>query len=141
MAKEKSVGLTMDAGWQVGIRRTFPIKAHDAWEFLLSPEGMALWLGKVKAMEWAVGKSFKTSSGIEGTINTFKPNSHMRMSWRKKGWDHFSMLQPRIMKGVGRSVISFHHDRLTDAEQRAEMKVYWSEVMDKLESVITNKRS
>jgi uncharacterized protein YndB with AHSA1/START domain len=134
MAKQNGVGLTKDAGWQFGIRRTMPVTAHQAWDFLLSKEAVDIWLGEVEEIDWRVGSSFVTKDEIEVTINVLKPYSHMRMSWKKKGWDNISMLQPRVTKGVGRSVISFHHDKLQDANQRLEMKNHWNGIIEKLES-------
>lgn len=132
MKTRKAIGLTKDAGWQFGIRRTFPVTAANAWDFLLS-EGLEIWLGKVKHMVWEPGYPFTTLSGTEGVIRVFKPGSHMRMSWKKKGWDNYTMLQPRVVKGVGKCVISFHHDKLYDAKQRVAMKAHWEKVMDQIE--------
>ena len=49
------------------------------------------------------------------------------------------MLQPRVTKGIGRSVISFHHDKLADEKERNEMKAYWTDVMDRIESELQTK--
>lgn len=134
MEKRKVVGLTKDAGWQFGIRRTVPVTATEAWEFLLSKKGASIWLGQGGPVEWTAGETFKTKNGIEGKIRIVKPYSHMRMSWRKSEWDHVTMLQPRVMKGANRSVISFHHDKLSSEKERSEMKKHWTAVMDKIES-------
>lgn len=139
MTGKKVVGLTKDVGWQFGIRRTVPVTIHQAWEFLLSKKGRDIWLGKVGEIDWQPGAAFKTREGVEGEIRVFKPLSHMRMSWKKKGWDHVSMLQPRVAKGIGRSVISFHHDKLANEKERIEMKRYWTTILDKIESELQPK--
>ena len=41
----RPTGLTKDAGWQVGVSRTLPIDVGAAWDYLLSPAGLAHWLG------------------------------------------------------------------------------------------------
>lgn len=139
MAKRKVIGLTKDAGWQFGVRKTMPVTIQHAWDFLLSKEGRDIWLGGVDDIDLRVGSSFVTHDGVEVVISVLKPYSHMRMSWKKKGWNNDSMLQPRVTKGIGRSVISFHHDKLKDEAQRLEMKEHWSSVIDKLESKLQKK--
>jgi hypothetical protein len=43
------VGLTKDAGWEIGVSRTLPVPLEAACEFLTSPGGAALWLGAAAA--------------------------------------------------------------------------------------------
>lgn len=40
------VGMTKDAGAQIGVRRTLAVTKEQVWNFLLSPEGLSLWIGK-----------------------------------------------------------------------------------------------
>jgi hypothetical protein len=53
------VGLTKDAGWEIGVSRTLPVPLEAAWEFLTSPGGAALWLGAAAApplhLAWRLG--------------------------------------------------------------------------------------
>ena len=39
------VGLTKDAGWQIGVSRTLPVTTEEAFAVVLSPEGLAVWRG------------------------------------------------------------------------------------------------
>jgi uncharacterized protein YndB with AHSA1/START domain len=128
----KTVGLTKDVGWEIGCRKTFPVSAHTAWDFMFSDEGLALWPGRLD-QEIAVKESYKTSNGAEGVIRVFKPFSHIRLTWKKKGWENVSTLQVRVMAGGnGKAVISFHHEKLQDAAQREEMKAHWDKVLEKI---------
>ncbi len=43
---ERPVGLTRDAGWQIGVSRTLPIDLETAWKLLTSRMGLGLWLGE-----------------------------------------------------------------------------------------------
>lgn len=45
----KPTGLTKDAGWQIGVTRTLPTDLDIAWDYLLSPAGLSLWLGERRA--------------------------------------------------------------------------------------------
>ena len=54
-------GLTRDAGWQIGVSRTLPVDLATAWERLLAPAGLALWLGELTTGPLTVGAPFATA--------------------------------------------------------------------------------
>ena len=128
-------GQTKDVGFQFGIRKTFSISPEEAWQFLFSAIGLKIWLGELNN-PFEIDQSFKTESGIEGKIRVFKPNSHIRMSWKKSGWENESTLQIRVIDNKGRTTISFHQEKLSGPGQREEMKAYWRKVIDKLAETI-----
>lgn len=51
----KPVGLTQDAGWEIGVSRTLPLPPSAVWDFIASPEGVALWLGEGVELPTATG--------------------------------------------------------------------------------------
>lgn len=138
MAKAKIVGETKDSGFQFGLRKTFNMPYEEVWDFMFSADGLKIWLGSL-ANELAEKVHYKTKEGIEGEIRLIKENSHIRLTWKKKGWDNVSQLQVRIMKNEGKTVISFHHDHLLDVNQRSEMDVHWNKVMEKISKELENK--
>jgi len=92
MKEEKTVGQTKDAGFQIGVRKTFPVSAEAAWDFLFSDEGLTVWLGNIKATDIDTDIAYKTKNGTEGKVLVFKPLSHIRMTWKKKEWNNISTL-------------------------------------------------
>ena len=129
---EKVVGQTKDAGFQVGVRKTFTVPVDTAWSFLLSEEGRATWLGKLSTHNFEPGKAFTTKEGIEGTVSVLKPNSHIRLTWKPKHWTNFSAVQVRVIDANGKATISFHQDKMLDGKQREEMKMYWDSILEKI---------
>jgi hypothetical protein len=133
------VGLTKDAGWQMGVRKSFPVDINDAWTFLFAEEGLELWLGKVKEMKWEKGHEYKTSSGTQGVVRVVSVFSHVRLTWKKKGWENYSSVQMRTIKGKSKTTIAFHQDRLLGPEQRDEMLKHWEKVLNRIEKNLTAK--
>ena len=124
------VGKTKDAGYQFGLRKTFSIAAQDVWAFMFSDKGLKIWLGHLET-PFKLNQDFKTKSGIEGHVRVFKPNSHVRITWKTKDWLYTSTLQVRLIeKDNNKTVISFHHEKLNDAYQREDMKTYWNTKMN-----------
>ena len=136
---DKQTGSTKDAGFQMGIRRTFSIPVNKVWEFLFSDEGLLIWLGKTNELEWKKGEPFRTSNRTDGMVRVFSPLSHIRITWKKKGWENSSLVQMRTIKGKNKTTIAFHQDRLTGPEQRDEMLKHWEKILNKLEKNLTNK--
>lgn len=133
MDKARPTGLTKDAGFQIGVRRTMAVGHAELWDFFFSPEGILLWFGNVNP-PLPLGTSFKSDDGFEGFITTFREGSHFRMKWKKPGWDHFSMLQVRIMPSGNKTILAFHQDQLLNEQERMEMKAYWLQVAEKIEA-------
>ena len=132
---EKQVGLTKDVGWQFGLSKTLPYPQKYLWDFMFSKEGLTIWLGELKdALE--LKKPYRTHDGTEGLVRVFTQYSHIRIDWKRKGWENVSRLQVRVMGNEKKATISFHHEKLLDSDQRAEMKLYWNEKMLALEKAL-----
>jgi len=132
------VGKTASAGFQIGVRRTFPITLEEAWELLMSPEGLKLWLGETPGFQLAVGHRYETRDGIYGEIRVAKSPQQLRMTWQRPGWDKSTLqirLYPNSTNG-DKTVISFHQEKLKDAMTRETMKGYWETATERiLESI------
>ncbi len=136
MEKTKVVGQTKDAGFQIGVRKTFAVPVETIWNFLFSEKGLSTWLGNIRLENFEFGRPYKTKEGIEGKVNVFKPNSHIRLTWKPKQWTNTSALQIRAIPNKDKTTISFHQDKLLDSKQREEMKKNWEEVIEKIENEI-----
>lgn len=131
------------SGYEVGVSRTFPIPMHKAWELITSEEGLLTWLGALTDGRVGAAETFKTKEGITATITVFEPGSHFRMAWKPEYWRYNSILQVRVIgsksKSAGKSVISFHHEKLPRAADRDAMKRHWEEKLSGLAEIIKGK--
>ncbi|OBZ14923.1 ATPase [Bacillus sp. FJAT-27264] len=126
----KIVGQTSSAGFQIGVRRTLPISADQAWAFLTSPEGAKLWLGSTPPLEFAIRESFAASEGITGQFKVVKPQQQLQLRWQKPEWERPSTLQIRLLPAKSGTTISFHQEQLDHPGTREEMKLHWEAVLD-----------
>lgn len=132
---ENQIGKTIGAGFQFGIRKTFPVSAEKAWDFLFSKNGLNIWLGKLKN-ELEINKEYETENGITVNVRVFKGNSHIRLNWKPKKWKNMSTVQIRVIGNQEKATIAIHQENLSNPEQRAEMKEYWNEIMEKIDTEI-----
>ena len=128
------VGQTRDVGFNVGARRSFPLTTDQAWDWLTSPDGVALWLGDViGALPHEPKASYETRDGAKGEIRVFEPGSHLRLTWQPKEWDRASLIQVRVRPAAQGATIAFHQEHLSGPRARAEMKKRWLAVLDQVE--------
>lgn len=136
MDTRRIVGQTKTVGFQVGIRRTFPISQEKAWELVASEDGLKLWLGESTKINLQPGQKFCTKMG-EGEIRIVKPLQQLRLAWKKEGWDKTSTIQVRIIpKENTKTTISFHQENLSDQNVREEMQQYWERILKQIEEWI-----
>lgn len=117
---KNKVGLTKDAGWQFGIRKSVPLNINEVWELLFSEDIIQHWI-KHATREFS----------------TFKQFSHIRTKWKLKEWANEAALQMRLLSNKDKTVIAFHIDKLLNETQRSETKSYWENAIKTITEQIT----
>ncbi|MCL1701276.1 SRPBCC domain-containing protein [Lysinibacillus sp. Bpr_S20] len=136
MDNPKIIGQTKTVGFQVGVRRIFPISQEEAWNLVTSQDGLNFWLGESTNIILEPGQKYITKFGT-GEIRVVKPLQQLRLTWQKIGWEKASTVQVRfIPSSNNKTTISFHQEKLSDENVREEMKKYWKKVLDELKERI-----
>lgn len=130
------VGLTEDVGWNVGVSRTVPHDPEHVWATLLSPEGLATWVGPGAVLGDAKGDRYATDDGTTGELRSLRPGDRVRLTWRPAGRATPTTLQVAIRSGARGTSVRFHQEHLADAGEREAMKAHWSAALDRLERVL-----
>ncbi len=124
------VGLTRDAGWEIGVSKTLDHPIEQVWDFITSPEGTALWLGQGSELQNQKGGPYETADGTVGETRSFHPRERIRLTWRPETWDHDSVVQVTVSpSGSGRTILRFHQERLASADERSQQRDHWRVVM------------
>ncbi|MBZ0297072.1 MAG: SRPBCC domain-containing protein [Anaerolineae bacterium] len=127
----RPVGSTKSQGWEIGVRRTFPVSAARAWDALMSKSGLELWFGDDPHFAFKKGESFKTQIAT-GEIRSYTEGSLVRMTWQPPEWDFISTLQIRVLPAKTGATISIHHEKMQNNNQREAMRQHWTAVLDEL---------
>lgn len=136
MDSHKNIGLTKTVGYQVGVRKTFPISQQQAWSLITGEEGLNAWLGGGGNIILKPGHQYRTIVGT-GEIRIVKPLLQLRLTWQKEGWHRPSTIQIRILsKENNKTTISFHQEHLANQQIREEMKRYWKSRLASIEESI-----
>ena len=124
-------GLTLDAGWEIGVSRKLPLAPAEIWDFVSGREGLALWLGRV-TLPTAKGEPYETAEGTRGEVRGYRPLERIRLTWQPPGWDHETTVQVAMAPSAGGTVLRFHQERLADAAERARQREHWKAVLDEI---------
>ena len=134
---DQPIGLTRDAGFEIGVSRTVDTPLPRVWDALMSEEGVRTWLGDGVQLPAERGAGYRTGDGTTVKIRSFHPNDRVRLTWQPPDWDHESTVQVAVSQRGGRTVIRFHQERLADPEERERQREHWRAVMDALVARLT----
>lgn len=138
MGNDRIIGQTKSVGFQIGVRRTFPISQEQAWALLTTTEGVRTWLGEGTSIIFEPGHKYHSKTG-SGEIRIVKPLEQLRLTWQKEEWSKPSTVQIRILpKDGNKTTISFHQEHLSDQTVREEMKGHWESVLDLIKERVQN---
>ena len=133
---QRPVGLTKDVGYQIGVRRTIPIRHQDAWRLLMCDQGVKLWLGVTSEFDLTEGAGYQLIDGTVGQVRVLSPKSHLRITWQPPGWHRASTIQLRVIPKADRTVVAFHQEHLPGAKEREERRAHFTLVLDELARMI-----
>lgn len=131
---ERPVGLTQDVGWEVGASRTFPMSLQAAWDLMLSPAGVAIWLGEGVPLPLETGGTYETADGTAGEIRSVRPRDRVRLTWRPPDREQEATLQFALRETPTGCAIGFHAEHLVSAEDREAVRARLRGVLDRLGS-------
>ena len=72
---DTEVGLTKDVGWEIGVSKTLDHPIELVWDFITSPEGTALWLGRGSELLQEKGGPYESADGTVGETRSFHPTN------------------------------------------------------------------
>lgn len=127
-----------DLGYQVSVSKVFSVSTVVMWDFLLSQEGINLWLGKIDIDDFEIQKPLVTESGNEYKITVYVPNCHFRFKFKPMHWAKASIVEMRVINRKGKAGLTFYQTSFFEIENREEMRMYWKGVIPKMTTSINN---
>ena len=111
----RPVGLTRDAGFQIGVQRTAPRDLEDTWRHLVGA-GVETWLGAGARLEPEPGTPYVTADGTTGEVRSFRERDRVRLTWQPPGRESPTIVQVALTPRRSGTALRFHQERLADPE-------------------------
>ncbi len=127
---------TKNLGFQVSVSKIFTVNPETMWEFILSEEGLAVWLGKISIEEFEIQKPFICPDGTEGKLTVFKPDCHIRLQFKPKHWQKYAIIELRITRIKGRAAMVIHQTNFFEEAKIEEMRSYWKGIILKIDRAL-----
>jgi uncharacterized protein YndB with AHSA1/START domain len=136
--QRREVGRTRNAGWEIGVSKTIDRPVEEVWAFLVSPEGIAIWLGEGVTVLSEPGEGYETTTGVHGETRSFRELDRVRLTWQPADWPHDTTLQLAVRSaGAGRAMLVVHQERLANAAERQQQRSHWQGVINTLVQTLT----
>ncbi|MBP2320241.1 uncharacterized protein YndB with AHSA1/START domain [Kibdelosporangium banguiense] len=129
------IGQTKDVGFNIGVSRTLPFPPEVVWAAIMSPAGVALWLGKGATL--VKGERYETADGTVGEVRSLHELDRIRLTWQRRDWDHETTVQIALSTRGAKTVLNFHQERMTGPEERARQRDHWRGVMNEVVDLLT----
>jgi len=127
------VGVTKDAGVQIGVRKTIAAEPERVWRFMLSAGGLKLWIGSVPEFRLEKGFEFESAEGVTGKLTVVQPLHKLRMAWKRPEWERPSRLQISFLSaGQGKTTVAVHQEMLEDVYIREMMRRFREETLGRI---------
>lgn len=130
LRRHDPLGLTRDAGWELGVRRTVAATVPDVWHRLLA-EWLPQWL-EVDSIPQLVGAPLRHHGSVRGRIVGCHRGRRVRMYWTPAALDHETVFQVTLLEASAGTTIAIHQERLVDAVERQSQLEQWTAVLDDL---------
>ncbi|HEX7135518.1 MAG TPA: SRPBCC domain-containing protein, partial [Iamia sp.] len=116
-------GLTRDAGWEIGVSRTFPTSLEETWDVVVDEPGLARWLGPGAVLPDEVGAPYRTDDGAEGELRSLRPLDRVRLTWQPDGRaGRPTTVQVVVQQAASGTSVRFHQEHLADADERERQR-------------------
>lgn len=138
---ERPVGLTRDAGWEIGVSRTLPASVRTMWDLLISPTGLGIWLGRGLPSLPDVGAAYTTVDGTCGEVRSVRPLDRVRLTWQPPGREQPATLQVAVVAAPSGCSVRFHAERLADSQDRERMREHWHGVLHALAARVRSRQT
>lgn len=110
-------GLTKDAGWQLGVRRTTTAPLDVVWGHLVDADGPTLAI---------------TAGGEVVEVRTRTERRRIRLRWRESGAEHDTTLQITVLPAARGTTIALHQEHLSGPQERERLLEHWTVVVEGL---------
>jgi hypothetical protein len=117
--------------------KTYQIGQKNMWNFLVSPQGLKIWLSPMSPLIVKPGEQYEIEGGIFGEVRTMKKPQRIRLSWQETETLKKTIVQIMVIpRPREKCVLAIQHEKLPSASAKEKMLRHWKNVLKDLEVAI-----
>ena len=130
---KRQAGQTLKGTYSLTVTKVVSVENKKVWKWLISKEGLAVWLKPMSPVKIEKGATFEIEGGIFGEIRTIKSPQRVRLFWQEEEQIKPCVVQLFVYaRPKNRTMIVIQQDGIQKAQQKAAMRVYWREIIETL---------
>ena len=127
--------------YAVGVSRVVPLSRAKTWAFIVSDEGLSIWLKAFSPLMMKTGEKFENEGvdggGAYGEIRTMTKGEKIRIRWQENDFEKPCVLQIYLHKRPGEKCgIGFQMDEIPNERVKELFRTHWKTVIDELQTAI-----
>lgn len=125
-----TTGRSRDAGWQLSVRRTLPLRADDAWD-RLHEAWLPEWTGADR-VPLLVGAPVRRDDVHIGRVIGCHVGRRLRLRWAPEGITHETVLQATVLESGDGTALALHQEQLCGPEEQRRLLEEWTGALEAL---------
>ena len=139
-AGKRIAGQNLKGLYTLTLTKTIPCTASQLWKFLISKDGVRVWLKPMTDLQIKVGNQFEIEGGIFGEVRTIKAGTRIRLNWINEDWPSKTVVQIHILaRPRNKCMFVLSQESIASARIKMEMRDYWrSMILELLRNTLKN---
>ncbi len=130
------VGETKDVGWEIGVSKTLRHPVEAVWQVLVGQP--SVWLGPGAELPAEKGDAWRAGDGSGGELRSRREHDRLRLTHWSPSAGHESTVQVALRAASSGTRVTFHQERLRNADEREAQRSHWQGVMAQLEKALAS---
>lgn len=132
---------TLKGTYTTTATKTIAVSAAKLFAFLISDEGLEIWLSPLSEMKFETGTPYERMGGVFGEVRGFTRGKKIRLTWIDEEWPRKTTLQLHLVpRGEGKCMIVIDHIDLPTMKAKNDMHAHWRKVVDRLSETLMPQR-
>ena len=132
-------GQNVKGKYTVTATKSIPLSISKLWNFLLSDEGMKIWLKPLSPVRFVPNSMFETDDGFFGEVRTMKKNSRIRITWQDPNWEKKTVVQISLIPRPNhKSLLVVDHADIVSSKIKTQLGLRWRLVVTELQKHLSD---
>ena len=128
---QRQVGQDQRGKYMATATKSLSVPLGQAWTFLISRQGLEIWLKPMIELSVQPQVQFETEDGYFGEVRTVAKNRRARLFWNSTEWEKHTVVELMVVaRPKGRSILIFNHTGIHNQKTLSALRKRWRAAAD-----------